>query len=44
MQIDVPQSQLVHAMTGKAPTIVTMDRGMIVRAYVHGLHSWRIES
>lgn len=38
------RSQLVHAITGKAPTIVTMDRGMIVRAHVHGLHSWRIES
>lgn len=38
------RSQVVHAMAGKAPTIVTMDRGMIVRAHVHGLHSWRIES
>jgi len=37
------RSQLVHAMTGKPPTIVTMDRGMIIRAHTHGLQALRIE-
>jgi rRNA-processing protein FCF1 len=29
------RSQLIHAMTAKQPTILTIDRGMIVRAHTH---------
>lgn len=31
------RAQLVHAISGKPPTILTIDRGMIIRSHVHGV-------
>jgi PIN domain len=32
------RSQLIHSMTAKKPTILTIDRGMIVRAHSHQMN------
>jgi PIN domain len=36
------RAQLVHAISGRPPTILTIDRGMIVRSHVHGISYRRV--